>query len=654
MHKNIKIIFAILICDLVGGLGCGARPPEGYGNGESLFEITNKSKDWVIDFRAADQNSNIAFTVSAHIKYPLTTYQTEMTMVVGVKLIDKVDKLVKLTKSAILAITDKDKEYEIVFLIPSTDEGGLGIDYSLVEEYDIQFSLKDGDDEIENMKIANPLGPITIIGNAFNAGNFPTFVEVVIANVMAGTEKATNTYGYNYEKYIVSETPQTDPIYCSDNPSENSNKEILLLCILKDNAGSYYFFDDDDRYGNIYSIIEYDGSGSNLVTLSRFNERIWGKEFDMSWSKISYKNNRELDNVFGSKISSTDFQEDVLPNNDRWSYKIDPITTTETIDGKTQFLLKGTARYKCVVTFDDNGNNLQTLSSKGKDDQFAGWGIDTAVTRVSVKLSASTLPQSSEIPYTMFSYYWTPWIYGSSSLVSGDNKTHQTEHYVGFDCADLVIGAVRHWKGLSNGRYNSSSSIVSDIFYTGAKYFGGFQQDVINMTQQEWEDNQCHKSFSHVVVFDSKDGNWIDPYTTSYYWDLATSKISYQKYNYQQNKWETINDAEIVWDNVSGVESGDIVVIGFIPKSSTDVFLESEISFYHTIVLGKCYTCSDQVGANNRFSFNDLISYCARYDKKDLSDFAVMTDVNYHSYLLRQTEITSSYQGFLFKIIEKK
>src|SRR3989339_773416 len=545
MHKNIKIIFAILICDLVGGLGCGARPPEGYGNGESLFEITNKSKDWVIDFRAADQNSNIAFTVSAHIKYPLTTYQTEMTMVVGVKLIDKVDKLVKLTKSAILAITDKDKEYEIVFLIPSTDEGGLGIDYSLVEEYDIQFSLKDGDDEIENMKIANPLGPITIIGNAFNAGNFPTFVEVVIANVMAGTEKATNTYGYNYEKYIVSETPQTDPIYCSDNPSENSNKEILLLCILKDNAGSYYFFDD-------------------------------------------------------------------------------------------------------------NGNNLQTLSSKGKDDQFAGWGIDTAVTRVSVKLSASTLPQSSEIPYTMFSYYWTPWIYGSSSLVSGDNKTHQTEHYVGFDCADLVIGAVRHWKGLSNGRYNSSSSIVSDIFYTGAKYFGGFQQDVINMTQQEWEDNQCHKSFSHVVVFDSKDGNWIDPYTTSYYWDLATSKISYQKYNYQQNKWETINDAEIVWDNVSGVESGDIVVIGFIPKSSTDVFIESEISFYHTIVLGKCYTCSDQVGANNRFSFNDLISYCARYDKKDLSDFAVMTDVNYHSYLLRQTEITSSYQGFLFKIIEKK
>lgn len=76
------------------------------------------------------------------------------------------------------------------------------------------------------------------------------------------------------------------------------------------------------------------------------------------------------------------------------------------------------------------------LKTPDNQDLIRG-GISDKVARVSYILDQS-------FRGWLTSYFNVPGIYGSSYLGRKFNKNHQTELYQGFDCADLVVGAVRH------------------------------------------------------------------------------------------------------------------------------------------------------------------------------------------------------------------
>jgi cell wall-associated NlpC family hydrolase len=100
---------------------------------------------------------------------------------------------------------------------------------------------------------------------------------------------------------------------------------------------------------------------------------------------------------------------------------------------------EGTRRYR-ISAFTHNGvtvyspgkaniSNISNLEYKGTDDAYDK-GIKNTVTRIVRKSNAT----SNYIKH-IESYRLVPWIYGSTD--------GQVDNYIGFDCADLVVGAAR-------------------------------------------------------------------------------------------------------------------------------------------------------------------------------------------------------------------
>ncbi len=78
----------------------------------------------------------------------------------------------------------------------------------------------------------------------------------------------------------------------------------------------------------------------------------------------------------------------------------------------------------------------KTLKTADEHDLVKG-GISEKVLRVSYI-------KDKTFRGWLTSYFNVPGVYGSATMGSRRDKTHQTELYQGFDCADLIVGAERH------------------------------------------------------------------------------------------------------------------------------------------------------------------------------------------------------------------
>ncbi len=104
----------------------------------------------------------------------------------------------------------------------------------------------------------------------------------------------------------------------------------------------------------------------------------------------------------------------------------------------------GTMRYQVEVRFDDLDG--ATLASPGID-AVDTYGIEASVHRVSIRRDDTYLGW-------LTSYFLVPEVFGSA----GPGENHQTERYVGVDCADVLIGAL-HAQGHEEVPYGSVSAL---------------------------------------------------------------------------------------------------------------------------------------------------------------------------------------------------
>jgi hypothetical protein len=112
----------------------------------------------------------------------------------------------------------------------------------------------------------------------------------------------------------------------------------------------------------------------------------------------------------------------------------------------------GTMRYSLELRIGEKSWN-----TPGEESTTRG-GISSEVVRISYKIDDSFLG-------IITSYFNVPGVYGSASTDRRKpNKTHQTEQYQGFDCADLVVGAARQLG--QDHRYSNANNLRAKTQYS--------------------------------------------------------------------------------------------------------------------------------------------------------------------------------------------
>jgi hypothetical protein len=106
----------------------------------------------------------------------------------------------------------------------------------------------------------------------------------------------------------------------------------------------------------------------------------------------------------------------------------------------------GTIRYQVELRLDDADGTI--LASPGPDEVDT-YGITAAVHRVSIRRDDTYLGW-------LTSFFMVPEIFGSA----GPGANHQTDRFIGADCADILIGAL-HAQGYRDVPYTSVASLTS-------------------------------------------------------------------------------------------------------------------------------------------------------------------------------------------------
>lgn len=105
----------------------------------------------------------------------------------------------------------------------------------------------------------------------------------------------------------------------------------------------------------------------------------------------------------------------------------------------------GTMRFALRVVF--RGETLKTPGAEAVERR----GISDRVFRLSIARDSSLVGFA-------FAWFGLPYIYGSASLRDQDPpEAHQTERFIGADCADLVVAVLRKWSGLPLPYRNSAA-----------------------------------------------------------------------------------------------------------------------------------------------------------------------------------------------------
>ncbi len=203
---------------------------------------------------------------------------------------------------------------------------------------------------------------------------------------------------------------------------------LLLQCNKPGAVGEFIY----------YSEVPSAKWGDNTIPrekLARWDEKAYGP-LNIRWYKIepekeSYTNlpNREF------QWAEIKYVEHRVPEWDnQWSVKPDvaPIQLPERIGGC------GTMRYRVrVFQCAADGQPQEDIRTIGLD-QARSQGIDGSVTRLSIRLDDT---------YAGWLHAWAnvPYLYGSEILGghAGSNGWHQAEQFIGSDCADTCVAAIR-------------------------------------------------------------------------------------------------------------------------------------------------------------------------------------------------------------------
>jgi hypothetical protein len=220
-------------------------------------------------------------------------------------------------------------------------------------------------------------------------------------------------------------------------------------------------------------VIEADSEGKNVYFSDSKNLNINGKKIEPSfikswgdknhkikWYKVEPQKNDYNNGSNGNFHWDTpDYKESLIDDKNNWIISADAHPTDPSIDINNGL---GTMRYK--VEFIQNGKKLETAGKESKDLQ----GIKNNVHRISFRKDNSYLGW-------LTSLFNLPYIYGSSGKT---NEDHQTERYIGADCADLIIAAYRKLGNnipytYTGGLFDYADKIIDEknLFTDGENYY---------------------------------------------------------------------------------------------------------------------------------------------------------------------------------------
>ena len=213
-------------------------------------------------------------------------------------------------------------------------------------------------------------------------------------------------------------------------PTVDDTVNLNLVLEANQNGKKQYFSELSD--------IIVDGKKIQTDKISKWDSAKYGK-LSINWFKVepTQKNISNTDPVW--HWEKVNYVETLFQKN-AWTIKADVNPTYLTPQNN-----KGTMRFKAQVKY---GN--KSISTPGAES-YGKIGIKDNVHRISVKGNTG-----NPIIDWAYSFMNQPYIWGSATP-TGKSKDHQSEKYIGADCADLVVAAAR--KAGHNIEYGGSHNI---------------------------------------------------------------------------------------------------------------------------------------------------------------------------------------------------
>jgi hypothetical protein len=219
------------------------------------------------------------------------------------------------------------------------------------------------------------------------------------------------------EAFIVSSV--SDDTKTTDSPkTPAAGERVHLYLVLKalDKGEPVYFTEAD--------AVSVGGKDIPAESLRRWDGDTYGRP-DIRWYKVEPTDNNLSNTAGGWHWQKVPHRETQFEKG-TWTVKADVNPTVfRTRTGK------GTMRYKVSVNY-----GAYHVSSPGKES-YGKTGINGDVHRISVR-GATGVP----IVDWGYSFMNLPYIWGSESP-TGKPRDHQSERYIGADCADYVVAAAR-------------------------------------------------------------------------------------------------------------------------------------------------------------------------------------------------------------------
>jgi cell wall-associated NlpC family hydrolase len=241
---------------------------------------------------------------------------------------------------------------------------------------------------------------------------------ITLATIVAlgGSVQSNQNKPVNINKVYL--TSCIDNQICSTAPKDVTleNKVKLNLVAEGEENGKKIYFSNSDN-------IKINGKKIGPAEIRKWNSR----DVDVKWYKVESEEDVYQNASLDRKSFSWDtpsYKETLVEDDDKWSIPADAHPTNITKDFNKGL---GTMRYKVEVDFDG-----KKMSTPGKESTNIR-GINDDVHRVSFRKDDSFIGW-------LTSYFNLPYIFGSAG---NPIENHQTEKYIGADCADLIVGAYR-------------------------------------------------------------------------------------------------------------------------------------------------------------------------------------------------------------------
>ena len=239
----------------------------------------------------------------------------------------------------------------------------------------------------------------------------------------------------------------------NDEPCTEENKDVriedrvrLNLVVEADIDGRKTYFSESD---------DVELNGRRLKT-----RKPGDLEAAVRWYKVEPAKN-SYNNMKSEKFSwdTPSYTENLIWDVNSWTISADahPTNTEKDVNGGA-----GTMRYKAEIVHDG-----KVYASPGKESKNKT-GVNDKVHRI-------TFRNGDDFVGWLSAYFNVPYIYGSA----GANGSHQTDRFVGADCADLVIGACRKSGG--------------NLPYTNASGLKNFSDTVVEQSGLETDDGGFYR-----------------------------------------------------------------------------------------------------------------------------------------------------------------